>query len=112
MADALFLLFAGKTGNAEANVSFHRQPGKDAALLEDEDAPRVRPVHDLTTDFHDATCRGQKTSHDVQQRRFAAPGRAEKTQELALSDLEADVFEDDGLLAIAIEDHSDVFDLQ
>ena len=78
---------------AEPDVVLHGEPRKDAVLLKDENAPRVRAVDGLAFD-HDVPARGrEEAGQDVQQRRFATARRADDDDELAFAHLEVHAFE-------------------
>jgi hypothetical protein len=50
----------------------------------------------------------EKAGHDVQQRRFAATGGPQQTDELAFVHIEADVLKNGHGLAVAFKVHADV----
>ena len=97
---------------AEANVVPDGEPGKDAAFLEDEDAPRIGSVDRLAFHQHLALRGGEEAADDVEQGRFAAAGGADEADELALLDFEVDPFQHvDGFAAArAGECHPQVAD--
>src|SRR4051794_14784842 len=87
--DPLSLRF-GLLPKTKPNVLCHGQPGKDPVLLEDENALRVGPADRLAFDLHLATTLLKKTSNDIQQRRFPAPGRTDNADKLAPLHLQVD----------------------
>ncbi len=50
VGDALLALGARQLEQAESDVALDRQPRKNAALLEDKDAPRIRLPHRFAVD--------------------------------------------------------------
>src|SRR6185369_12533501 len=90
---------------AEADVPGDREPREHAALLEHEDAARIRPAHGLAVDAHLAARRLDEAAHDVEERALAAPGRTEDGDELAGGDVQIDVLEDRHLLVRQLEHH-------
>ena len=85
MGDDLLAFGRAPPAQAEADVFAHGEPRENAVLLEDEDAARVRAVHRLAFDEHLAARRLEEAADDVEQRRFAAAGRADEADELALA---------------------------
>jgi len=75
------VLGGGQTSKAEADVSLHREPWKDAALLEDEDSAWVRRADRLAVDPYFAAGRVHKAADDVERlstipsKTFPGPGR-------------------------------------
>src|SRR5438874_1185664 len=76
-------LVVAEREEAEADVPFDVQPRKNAALLKDEDAPRIGSGHALPVDRHLSFARREEAAGDVQQRRLAAAGGAEDADEFA-----------------------------
>jgi hypothetical protein len=93
---------------AESNVAFDSEPREDAALLEDEDAAGIGPVHYFAIDFYLSAGGREETSHGAEECRFAATGGAEETNEFSFGNFEADVIEHGHTLAIARKHHVDV----
>src|ERR1700687_1402968 len=54
----------------------------------------------------------EETGHQVQERRFAAPGRAENADELAFSHVEVDVLEDADFVPVRPEGHLKAADFE
>ena len=69
---------------AERDVAFDGEPGKDAALLKDKDAPRIGTAHHFAIDPYFSAGGRKKTGHGAQQRRFAAARRSEQTDKLSI----------------------------
>src|SRR5439155_16685731 len=108
--DAGRALGSRQTPEPEPDVAFDRQPGKDAALLEDEDPARVGAAHLLAVDPDRARGRRKETGDDVQERGFPAPRRAQDADELALAHLEVEVLEHTDLAVLGLERHEEAAD--
>ena len=68
VSDALAPFRCRQIEEAEGDVAFDGEPGKDAALLEDEDAPRVGSVDGFAVDGDLSAGGRKKAGHGVQQR--------------------------------------------
>jgi hypothetical protein len=97
---------------AECDVAFYGKPGKNAALLEDEDAPGIRTKDRFAIDGDLSTGGGKKAGHGAQQRRFATTRGTEETNELSVGYGERDVVKHGHAFAVAREHHVDVLGLQ
>src|SRR3954471_15331600 len=77
----------------EADVPFDGEPRKNAALLKDKDAPRVRPGHPLAIDANLPLRRRNESGGDVQHGRLPAARGTQDADEFAVADVEVDVLE-------------------
>ena len=108
VGDALRAFRRGELEEAEADIAFDGEPGKDAALLEDEDAAGIGSGDYLAIDADLSAGGGEEAGHGAEQRRFAAAGGAEEADELSFGNFEVDVFEHGVLLPSRVNDHVDV----
>jgi hypothetical protein len=107
--DAARAFRPGQLEQAELDIALHREPGEDAALLENKDAARIGSFDTLVVDSDLAAGGGKKASDGAEQRRLAASGRADNAEKLALSHGEIDVVQHRRTLAVARKRHMDVF---
>src|SRR5260221_1248257 len=112
VGDSLLALLLRQLEQSESDVSFHRLPREDAALLKDKNAARVRPAYHLAIDENLSAGRGNKTRDNVQQSRFAAAGRPEKADKFAYIHIQVDVIEHGSAVAVVTEDHFDALGFQ
>ena len=70
---------------AELDVAAHREPGKDAVLLEDHAAVRARARRSARRRAAPGRRWADEAADDVEQRRLAAARRADDRDELALA---------------------------
>jgi hypothetical protein len=108
MGDTLPPFRCREMEETEGDVAFDSEPGEDAALLEDENAPGIGPVHDFAVDLYLSAGGGEETSHGAEQCRFAATGGAKETNKFSFGNFKADVIEHGRAFAIACKHHVDV----
>ncbi len=90
------LLAPQREGDVLADL--HPRIQRAAVVLEDERHPLGRLGHRLAAQLDGARGRREQPRDGLQQRRLAAPRRADDAQELALGDLEAEVLDRLGLV--------------
>ena len=81
----------GQPAGAEQHVGRDRAPGQQARLLENHGAARVGLRHDPVAEPDDPRGWPVETGDQAQQRRLAAPARAEDHQGLPRSDVETEI---------------------
>src|SRR5437763_2164241 len=91
--DARAALASRKVEQPEADVAFDREPRKNAALLEDEDAAAIGAGHALAVDGHLPCRRLEESAGDVEQRRLPASRRPQNADQLPLGHVQVDVAE-------------------
>jgi len=67
MSDALPPFRCRQMEEAESDVAFYGEPGKDSALLKDENAPRVGSVDGFPIDLDLSAGGCKKTGHGAEQ---------------------------------------------
>ena len=92
--DDLAPLLSRPVREPESDVVAHREPRKDAGLLEDEDSLLRRARHALAVDLDRPRRRLLEAGDAVQERRLAAPRRPDDGEELLGRDVEVDAGED------------------
>ena len=108
LVHALLDLFLGQMAvfKAESDVLAHGHMRENGVILENHaDVALVRRniVDDLAVESDGAALDGVKARNHAQQGRFAAAGRAEQREELALLDIQIQIGDDD-VLAIFLDD--------
>src|SRR5262249_59777374 len=84
-------------GQAESDVLLDVEPGKQrrAGVLEEHDAIAAGAADRRAAATHRAGTGALEACEDVEQRRFAATGGAEQTENLAVCNLEVDAIQGD-----------------
>ena len=93
--------------HAEGDVLAHIQPGKNAVLLENENAAAIGTGNRFAFDQHLARGRPDETADDVEQGRFSAPARANQADEFAFGNIGAHIIEHANLFAGALAGKGD-----
>src|SRR5262249_62104802 len=101
-------------GQAESDVLLDVEPGKQrrAGVLEGHDATAAGGAARRAAATHRAGTGALEACEDVEQRRFAATGGAEQTENLAVCDLEIDAIEGDIGLGRRRENFPNLVELQ